>query len=97
MRVAADERFDAAFVFFEAAVRYGGVTLFGGSVFELFGERDHLWVAYKGSWEPKMLCRAESSWAHQKLHPHPRFLPTGKAVLFTSERTGSGELYMVSV
>ena len=64
---------------------------------ELFGNRDHLWVAYGGSWEPKVLCRAESSWAKQKLHPHPRFLPTGKAVLFTSDRTGSGELYMVAV
>jgi len=64
---------------------------------ECFGDRDHLWVAYEGSWEPKMLCRTGSSWAKQKLHPHPRFLPTGKAVLFTSDRTGSGELYMVSV
>ena len=64
---------------------------------ELFGDRDHLWVAYEGSWEPKVLCRTESSWANQKLHPHPRFLPTGKAVLFTSDRTGSGDLYMVSV
>ena len=64
---------------------------------ELFGNRDHLWVAYKGSWEPKILCRTGSSWAQQKLHPHPRFLPTGKAVFFTSDRTGSGELYMVSV
>jgi len=64
---------------------------------ELFGDRDHLWVAYKGSWEPTMLCRTGSSWSNEMLHPHPRFLPTGKAVLFTSDRTGSGELYMVSV
>jgi oligogalacturonide lyase len=64
---------------------------------ECFGDRDHLWAAYKGSWEPRVLCRTGSSWAKQKLHPHPRFLPTGKAVLFTSDRTGSGELYMVSV
>ncbi|MEA3345022.1 MAG: oligogalacturonate lyase family protein, partial [Chloroflexota bacterium] len=64
---------------------------------ELFNDRDHLWVAYEGSREPKVLCRTGSSWANQKLHPHPRFLPTGKAVLFTSDRTGSGELYMVSV
>jgi len=64
---------------------------------ELFGDRDHLWVAYEGSWEPRMLCRTDSSWAREELHPHPRFLPTGKAVLFTSDRTGSGELYMVSV
>jgi len=64
---------------------------------ECFGDRDHLWVAYEGSWQPKILCRAGSSWANQKLHPHPRFLPTGQAVLFTSDRTGSGELYMVSV
>jgi len=64
---------------------------------EYFGDRDHLWVAYEGSWEPKMLCRTGSSWAEEKLHPHPRFLPTGKAVLFTSDRTGSGEIYMVAV
>lgn len=64
---------------------------------ECFGDRDHLWVAYRGSWEPRILCRVGSSWAKQKLHPHPRFLSTGQAVLFTSDRTGSGELYMVSV
>jgi oligogalacturonide lyase len=64
---------------------------------ECFGDRDHLWVAYQGSWQPRMLCQTGASWSNQKLHPHPRFLPTGKAVLFTSDRTGSAELYMVSV
>ena len=35
--------------------------------------------------------------ARQHTHPHPRFSPDGKRVLFTSDRTGHSQLYEVEI
>jgi hypothetical protein len=33
----------------------------------------------------------------REYHPHPRFLPDGKVVSFTSAMTGSCEVYLVEL
>lgn len=58
-----------------------------------------LWVAKKGSTQPEMLCQTGVNWHGeiQEYHPHPRFLPDGKRVAFSSAKTGSGEVYIVEL
>ncbi|MCY9668123.1 PD40 domain-containing protein [Paenibacillus alginolyticus] len=46
---------------------------------------------------PRILCRHRGSFQSQKLHVHPRFSPDGTKVLFTSDMTGYGNLYIVDV
>ncbi|MFE5317863.1 oligogalacturonate lyase family protein [Paenibacillus sp. NPDC056579] len=46
---------------------------------------------------PRILCRHRGSFQAQKLHVHPRFSPDGSKVLFTSDMTGYGNLYLVDV
>lgn len=46
---------------------------------------------------PRILCTHHSSMHVQQLHVHPRFTPDGASVLFTSDRTGYGNLYLVDV
>ena len=58
-----------------------------------------LWLAKKGSTKPTLLCQTGVNWQgeSQEHHPHPRFLPDGKTVSFTSAMTGSPEVYLVEV
>lgn len=62
------------------------------------GEVIRLWKrtgsAYDG---PRVLAVHKSSMVIQRVHPHPRFTPDGTAVLFTSDRTGYGNLYLAPV
>jgi len=46
---------------------------------------------------PRILAEHRSSFHIQKVHVHPRFSPDGSEVLFTSDRTGYGNLYLVEV
>lgn len=46
---------------------------------------------------PKVLCEHRCSFHSQKVHAHPRFTPDGKYVLFTSDKNGYGNLYMVEL
>jgi oligogalacturonide lyase len=46
--------------------------------------------------EPRVLCRHDGSFRHQKTHVHPRFGPDG-SVLFTSDRSEYGNLYLAAV
>ncbi len=46
---------------------------------------------------PRILCRHDCSRHMQQLHVHPRLSPDGNAVLFTSDRTGYGQLYWVEL
>jgi Tol biopolymer transport system component len=67
---------------------------------ELFNDcKTGLWVSKKGSPEPQLLCQTRADWAGkaQEYHPHPRFLPDGKTVSFTSAMTGSCEVYLVEI
>ncbi|WP_028552661.1 oligogalacturonate lyase family protein [Paenibacillus sp. UNC451MF] len=57
-----------------------------------------LWKNSDGVLEgPRILCRHRGSFQAQKLHVHPRFSPDGSKVLFTSDMTGYGNLYLVDV
>lgn len=46
---------------------------------------------------PRVLCEHRSSAHIQKVHVHPRFNAAGTQVLFTSDVTGYGNLYLVDV
>ncbi|MDQ1912732.1 oligogalacturonate lyase family protein [Paenibacillus sp. GD4] len=46
---------------------------------------------------PRILCRHRGSFQSQKIHVHPRFSPDGKQLLFTSDMSGYGNLYLVDV
>ena len=46
---------------------------------------------------PRVLCEHRSSFHIQQVHVHPRFSPDGSYVLFTSDRTGYGNVYAVDV
>ncbi len=46
---------------------------------------------------PRVLCGHRSSFHIQQTHVHPRFTPDGRHVLFTSDHTGYGNMYLVEV
>lgn len=46
---------------------------------------------------PRVLCEHRSSFHIQKVHVHPRFSPDGSYVVFTSDRSGYGNVYLVEV
>jgi oligogalacturonide lyase len=46
---------------------------------------------------PKLLAVHRSTFNDQHAHPHPRFTPDGKAVLYSSDLTGYANLYVVEV
>jgi oligogalacturonide lyase len=46
---------------------------------------------------PKLLAYHRSSFNDQHAHPHPRFTPDGRAVLYTSDLTGYSNLYRVEI
>ncbi|MFA9557876.1 oligogalacturonate lyase family protein [Evansella sp. AB-rgal1] len=46
---------------------------------------------------PRILCKHRGSFHSQKVHVHPRFSPDGSKVLFTSDRNGYGDVYIVNV
>ena len=63
------------------------------------GGRDvRLWrwtgQAYDG---PRRLCRHDSSMKIQQLHVHPRFSADGRQVVFTSDVSGYGNVYLADV
>ena len=63
----------------------------GGKVVRLWRRRGD---SYDG---PKMLCRHRGSFQIQQLHVHPRFTRDGKEVLFTSDISGYGNVYLAEV
>lgn len=46
---------------------------------------------------PRVLCEHRSSFHIQNVHVHPRFSPDGSQVLYTSDVSGYGNLYLVKV
>jgi oligogalacturonide lyase len=46
---------------------------------------------------PRALCEHRSSKHTQEVHVHPRFAPDGRRVLFTSDRTGYGNVYLAEI
>lgn len=47
--------------------------------------------------QERILWRHGGSFARQEWHPHPRFAPDGRSVLFTSSRDGNGNIYRIWV
>jgi oligogalacturonide lyase len=45
----------------------------------------------------EILFHHASSWDGQGSHPHPRFSPNGKYILFSTDRTGNPQVYSVKV
>lgn len=46
---------------------------------------------------PRVLCEHRSSFHIQHVHPHPRFSPDGRQVLYTSDAKGYGNIYLASL
>ncbi|ULT58196.1 oligogalacturonate lyase family protein [Neobacillus drentensis] len=46
---------------------------------------------------PRILCKHRGSFQIQQVHVHPRYTPDGTKILFTSDRTGYGNIYLVDV
>ncbi|MBA7713034.1 hypothetical protein ES703_122032 [subsurface metagenome] len=46
---------------------------------------------------PRILCEHRSSMHIQQVHPHPRFTADGKQVLFTTDFSGYGNVYLADV
>ncbi len=44
---------------------------------------------------PRVLCRHDSAMRIQQTHPHPVIAPNGEYVVFTSDRSGYGNVYSV--
>lgn len=63
------------------------------------GGRDNphllLWRFQNGRFEgPRRILTHRGTFQVQQLHVHPRFSPDGKQILFTSDMTGYGQLYL---
>jgi Tol biopolymer transport system component len=60
-----------------------------------------LWMSRKGRPEPELLCQIGTDPAKYPqwvgASAHPRFLPDGKTVAFSSVMSGSGEVYLVEL
>lgn len=46
---------------------------------------------------PRVLCELRCSFHSQKVHAHPRFDAAGERLLFTSDRNGYGNLYLIEL
>ncbi|MFD1674043.1 oligogalacturonate lyase family protein [Alicyclobacillus fodiniaquatilis] len=56
------------------------------------------WKREHGSFShAKLLCQHRCSFHSQKVHAHPRFSPDGTQLLFTSDKNGYGNLYLVDI
>ncbi|MCR2807702.1 oligogalacturonate lyase family protein [Paenibacillus soyae] len=57
-----------------------------------------VWRKRDGKYEgPRTLCELRCSFHSQKVHAHPRFDATGKRLLFTSDKNGYANLYLIDI
>ena len=82
---------------------------FGGETGHIFSNDERLVVGDGGGvirlwqWDgqryrgPRLLCRHDSAMKIQQTHPHPRISPDGKYVIFSSDRSGYGNVYRVEL
>lgn len=57
----------------------------------------NVYALREGKLEGGPLFRHDGSWAKQDWHPHPRFLPDGRQIVFTSNRGGDGNVYLLQL
>ena len=67
------------------------VDIYDGSVLTLLTVQD--WNIEK----VQPLFRHDSSWQGQASHPHPHFSPDGRCVLFSTDKSGSAQVYTVRI
>jgi len=53
------------------------------------------WIENRAYSQPRLLCRHDSAMRIQQTHPHPRISPDGRYVVFSSDRSGYGNVYRV--
>ncbi|WP_454191267.1 oligogalacturonate lyase family protein [Paenibacillus sp. Marseille-Q7038] len=46
---------------------------------------------------PRILCELRCSFHSQKVHAHPRFIGSGEQMVFTSDRTGYANVYLIDL
>ncbi|WP_208589617.1 oligogalacturonate lyase family protein [Gracilibacillus suaedae] len=57
-----------------------------------------VWEQVDGTFSnPKILCEHRCSFHVQKVHAHPQFNPDGTKLLFTSDKNGYGNLYLIDL
>jgi len=60
--------------------------------------RDDSWKETYGNADgPRVLCELRCSFHSQKVHAHPRFTRDGSKLLFTSDKNGYANLYIVEI
>jgi oligogalacturonide lyase len=47
--------------------------------------------------QPRILCQHRSTFNNQHAHPHPRFTPDGKYIMYSSDLTNYSNIYLVEV
>jgi len=63
-----------------------------------WGEVIRIWRGNGHEYDgPRLLCRHDSTSNIQQLHAHPRMSPDGAKVLFTSDMSGYGNLYLTDI
>lgn len=70
----------------------GDGTVSGGTPYVLLWQREGRRIL-----PPRILCAHNGSRHIQQNHIHPRFSPDNRHVLFTSDRTGYGQVYLVEI
>jgi len=71
--------------------RHWVVDIYDGMVLTLFT------IENKKIIETNKLFRHDSSWKGQASHPHPHFSPDGKLVIFSTDKTGTANVYTVRI
>ncbi len=61
----------------------------GGGVIRVWKREEESYAA------PRVLCRHDSAMRIQQTHPHPAISPDGRYVVFTSDRSGYGNVHAV--
>ncbi|MBK8946334.1 MAG: PD40 domain-containing protein [Ignavibacteriae bacterium] len=89
---------------YDASVWHAHQTIFKDNkhwISDLYNHDDRKLVMFTRG-EDKMekeeiLFEHGSSWDGQDSHPHPRFSPNGKYILFSTDKTGDAQVYTVKV
>ncbi len=88
------ERFEVDFPFETGHIHSNGFAQVVGDA----GKDVRIWQWNGEGFDgPRALCEHRSSKHVQQVHVHPRFTPDGKRVLYTSDATGYGNLYVADV